>query len=227
VKILHLADLHRRWFDWVSEQAPRFDLLVIAGDLLDGFSDLPMHTQAGQCSAWLHSLRTPIAVCSGNHDFWPKSRTGLVDPDAEGGWLRRLRGKGKIVAVDGDVVDFCGLRIAVNGWLQVPDLFSGHLDIVVSHAPPKGCAYACGNDGCDNGDPQLWDVLRWDPPSLLLAGHIHEPRKHWCRWPPTNRKTLVLVPGYEAGKIEPAHWVIDTAARTAKHSSSRKAVNYR
>ncbi len=157
-----------------------------------------MHTQAWQCSAWLLSLRTPTVVCSGNHDFWPKSRTGSVDPDAEGAWLRRLRGKGNIVAVDGDTVEFGGLRIAVNGWLQVPPLSSGHFDIVVSHSPPKGCPCASGVNGQDNGDPQIWDVLRWDPPSLLLAGHIHEPRKHWCRWPPTNPRTLVLVPGYEA-----------------------------
>ena len=211
----------------MEEQAPRYDLVIIAGDLLDGFSDVPVHTQAWQCSTWLLSLRTPTVVCSGNHDFWPKSRTGPVDPDAEGAWLRRLRGRGSIVAVDGDTINAGALKIAVNGWLQVPALSSGELDIVVSHAPPKGCACACGKDGHDNGDPQLWDVLRWDPPGLLLAGHIHEPRKHWCRWPPTNRKTLVLVPGYEAGKAEPAHWVIDTAAQTARHSSGGKAVSYR
>ena len=227
MKILHLADLHRWWFSWVEEQAPHYDLLVIAGDFLDGLSDVPMHTQAWQCSMWLLSLRTPTVVCSGNHDFWPQSRTGSVDPDAEGAWLHRLRGKRSIVAVDGDTVEFGGLRIAVNGWLQVPPLSSGHFDIVVSHSPPKGCPCASGVNGQDNGDPQIWDVLRWDPPSLLLAGHIHEPRKHWCRWTPTNRTTLVLVPGYVAYATAPAHWLIDTAARTARHSSSRKAVTYR
>ena len=227
MKILHTADLHLRWFDWVAEQAPRYDLVIIAGDLLDGFSDVPVHTQAWQCSKWLLSLRTPTVVCSGNHDFWPKSRTGAVAPDAEGAWVRRLRGKGNIVAVDGDTIEFGGLRIAVNGWLQVPRLSSGHHDIVVSHAPPKGCACASGADGNDNGDPQIWDVLRWDTPSLLLAGHIHDPRKCWCRWPRISPKTLVLVPGYEPRETTPAHWAIDTAAHTARHCGSGKAVSYR
>jgi Icc-related predicted phosphoesterase len=228
MKILHTADLHLRWFDWVAEQAPHYDLLVIAGDLLDRFADVPMHTQVEQCSDWLLSLRTPTVVCSGNHDFWPQPRTGSVDPDAEGAWLRRLRGKGNIVAIDGDTINAGELKIAVNGWLQVPAMSSGHVDIIVSHAPPKGCACAIGGaDEHDNGDSQLWDVLRWDPPSLLLAGHIHDPRKRWCRWPPINPKTLVVVPGFVAYATTPAHWVIDTAARTAKHSSRGKAVSYR
>ena len=130
------------------------------------------------------------------------------------------------MAVDGDTIKFGGLRIAVNGWLQVPDI-DGHVDILVTHAPPKGCACAGGADGNDNGDSQIWDVLGWDPPSLLLAGHIHDPRKRWCRWPPTNPKTLVLVPGYVAYATTPAHWVIDTLAHTAGHSGSGKAVSYR
>jgi Icc-related predicted phosphoesterase len=141
--------------------------------------------------------------------------------------LHRLRGKGNIEAIDGDTINAGRLKIAVNGWLQVPALSSGHFDIVVSHAPPTGCACASGADRHDHGDPQIWDVLRWDPPSLLLAGHIHEPRKYWCRWPPTNPKTLVLVPGYVAYATTPAHWVIDTEEHTAKHSSSGKAVTFR
>ena len=35
--ILHVSDLHfdKRWFHWLSVFAPRHDVLVIAGDLLD------------------------------------------------------------------------------------------------------------------------------------------------------------------------------------------------
>jgi Icc-related predicted phosphoesterase len=39
MKLLLTADLHYRlhWFRWLIEQAPDFDLICIAGDLLDMF----------------------------------------------------------------------------------------------------------------------------------------------------------------------------------------------
>jgi Icc-related predicted phosphoesterase len=39
MKLLITADLHFRfhWFRWLIEQAPDFDLVCIAGDLLDMF----------------------------------------------------------------------------------------------------------------------------------------------------------------------------------------------
>ena len=44
MKILVVADLHYnlKQFDWVLEHAPRFDLVIIAGDLLDlaGHADI-------------------------------------------------------------------------------------------------------------------------------------------------------------------------------------------
>jgi len=220
MKILLVADLHlqHEWFDWVASQAARFDLLVIAGDLQDAFSNTPMHAQAREITKWLLELRTPTVVCSGNHDFWVKSHLVSVDTDADAAWLRRLRGKGNIVGVDGDMVDFGGLRIAVNGWLQVPAI-DGPIDILVTHAPPMGCVCAVAADGRDVGDPCLWDALKYYPPNLILAGHIHEPRRVWCRWPPPdNPTTLVLVPGFEAENPVPAHWIIDFDRHVAIHS---------
>jgi Icc-related predicted phosphoesterase len=228
MRILHLADLHaeHEWFNWVASQAPLFDLLVIAGDLLDAFSRAPVHDQARAVSKWLLVLRTPTVVCSGNHDYWTKSRLVSVDVDADAAWLRRLRGKGNIVAVDGDITEFGSLRIAVNGWNEVP-VIESPIDILVTHAPPMGCACAGGAEGRDVGDPELWDALKYFPPRLILAGHIHEPAHHWCRWPPYGPTTLVLVPGCDEGAAIPAHWIIDTDKRTAKHSSGGNAIYFR
>jgi Icc-related predicted phosphoesterase len=222
MKVLHVADLHLQhdWFDWVSSRGAgsEFDLIIIAGDLQDAFSNTPMHDQARAISTWLVGLRTPTVVCSGNHDYWvDPART--VDTDADAAWIRRLRGKGNIIGVNGDIIDFHGLCIAVNGWLQVPDI--DHLiDILVTHAPPVGCVCAGGAEGRDVGDPELWDTLKYNSPKLMLCGHVHQPRRTWCWWPPPDDPTtLVLVPGCDEGAKVPAHWIIDTDKRIATHNS--------
>jgi Icc-related predicted phosphoesterase len=76
LKILLISDLHfqKEWFLWVAHEAPQYDLVCLAGDLLDGFSDevcvldqilwllkewKPIYLQTG----------VPLVVSSGNHDF--------------------------------------------------------------------------------------------------------------------------------------------------------------
>ncbi len=212
-----MADLHLRWFDWVAASAIQYDLLVIAGDLQDAFSPMPRHRQAKLCSEWLLSLQTPTVVCSGNHDFWPKDERVSVDTAAEGGWFRRLRGRGAIAGTDGDQISFEDLRIAVKGWSKSQRLVDP-ADIVVAHAPPTGSDSARSNSQ-DCGDPSLscsWEVT---PPLLLLCGHAHQPNSLWSHWPSGTTTTLVLVPGCDLDAPVPAYWEIDTDAAIARHSS--------
>src|SRR6202035_5781249 len=72
MKILLTADLHFRtdWFHWLIEQAPSYDLVCIAGDLLDMFNVEPTKEQARQVSKLIRELAdiVPVAICSGNHD---------------------------------------------------------------------------------------------------------------------------------------------------------------
>jgi predicted MPP superfamily phosphohydrolase len=72
VKVLLTADLHYRpdWFRWLEEEAHKYPLICIAGDLLDMFSKVPLGDQQVQVTDFLRRLagRTPVAVCSGNHD---------------------------------------------------------------------------------------------------------------------------------------------------------------
>lgn len=218
VRILHVADLHLEhdWFDWVASHCVDYDLLVVAGDLQNAFGGQSMHDQSHAVSEWLTFLKAPTLVCTGNHDWWPKERDLSVDVLAEGGWLRNLRGKGRIAAVDGDNVSIGGLRIAVNGWQQEPKDIGA--DIVVSHAPPAGCR--CAGDGLrDIGDPYLWPALAGCPPILILSGHIHEARRRSCPWPGVNPLTVVLVAGLDDQSAAPAHWIADTNLGTATHSN--------
>ena len=73
MKILLTADLHYRegWFRWLFERSANYDLVCIAGDLLDLFrSEPPRLEQAWQVSRRIRELAkvTYVALCSGNHD---------------------------------------------------------------------------------------------------------------------------------------------------------------
>jgi Calcineurin-like phosphoesterase len=72
MKLLVTADLHFRlhWFRWLIEQAPYFDLVCIAGDLLDMFKSETRLEQAREITRLIRKLAdlVPVAVCSGNHD---------------------------------------------------------------------------------------------------------------------------------------------------------------
>jgi Icc-related predicted phosphoesterase len=72
MQILITADLHYRehWFRWLITQAGDYDLICIAGDLLDMFKGEPKAVQVRQVSRWIRELAklSRVAICSGNHD---------------------------------------------------------------------------------------------------------------------------------------------------------------
>lgn len=212
MKILHVADIHHHagWMRWISENAPRFDIVALAGDLQDAFSPMGMHAQAKTLSSWITSLPTLTVVCSGNHDFWAGDARATRDVYAEAGWIRMLRGRGKVLAVDGDVIEHRGVRIAVNGWLKTPK--SSAVDILVTHAPPAGTSCSIGAEGHDVGDLEI--EVSGINPWLILSGHVHQPSSLWCRW----RDSLVLVPGRDETSGIPPYWIVDTVEKSAVHS---------
>jgi Icc-related predicted phosphoesterase len=77
VKILLTADLHFHWpwFEWLLVESERFDLVCIAGDLLDMNRPEGLLPQMIQVYEWMQRLAkrpVAIAICSGNHDFPPQ-----------------------------------------------------------------------------------------------------------------------------------------------------------
>jgi hypothetical protein len=158
-------------------------------------------------------------VCSGNHDFFPSTSTTRAY--GKGRWLRSLNrkrvppaplGEDPFATVieregiwaDGARFTLGGWRWEVCGWSQAkPDSGRG-ADILVSHAPPAGCAVAV--QACrDHGDGFLADAVRAHQPRLVLSGHIHEPR---C-WHGFVGATLCLNAGCDLRAEVPAHIVID------------------
>jgi hypothetical protein len=209
MKILHVSDLHAdtAWFDWVANTCGRFDLLVLSGDLLDMFSKVPLVDQARAVRDWIMKLDAPAVISSGNHDYWVSI---VPDEYHRAQWifdLKRRDSHKRILAVDGDVIEFRGLRIGVKGWLgQNPE---EPLDILVTHAPPSGTPCASSANGRhDNGDQDLWDLEF--KPRWILSGHIHDPARHECVWPHIDPETVVLNTGFDGHAEIPNHWVIDT-----------------
>ena len=104
MKILLTADLHCKedWFRWLEEEASKYELVSIAGDLLNIFSKVPIEDQLVFVKEFLRRLtqKTSVAVCSGNHD-----QIEVLPPLVQGGeacyaasWLEEI----------GDALGFVG-----------------------------------------------------------------------------------------------------------------------
>ena len=84
MRLLLVADLHYRLrqFDWLQHAATddrlAIDLVVIAGDLLDIRSAVPLDVQAVAVTAQLRALAsaTPVLASSGNHDLDSRDAAG-------------------------------------------------------------------------------------------------------------------------------------------------------
>lgn len=73
MRILLTSDLHGNLSDylWILEHASEFDLVCIAGDLIDAFDVRGASSQIELVVNWskkMQRLGVPIALCSGNHD---------------------------------------------------------------------------------------------------------------------------------------------------------------
>ena len=92
MNLLITADLHYRihWFRWLIEEAPKYDLVCIAGDLLDMFKSETRMEQAREIARLIRELAdiVPFAVCSGNHDN--AGRTVSHDRASVYGWFIEL-----------------------------------------------------------------------------------------------------------------------------------------
>jgi Icc-related predicted phosphoesterase len=71
MKLLLTADLHCRihWFRWLIEEAPNFDLVCIAGDLLDIFKFETRTEQSREIAKLIREL-AHWACLNKNADLW-------------------------------------------------------------------------------------------------------------------------------------------------------------
>lgn len=218
MKILSVSDLHARpqWWRWLYDQAPSYDVVCLAGDLLDMFetSEGGLRRQADHALVELANLPAAHCVCvTGNHDVWE-------DPSPEyheGAWLQRARRPG--LAVDGDVLMIGLVKFVAGGWLVPPPASRNRRTTVVTHAPPAGLAVA-EEFGEDIGDVETRHLVEsLAPGSIVLSGHVHTPR----RWNSTTENlTTCFNAGCDLRAPVPNHITINLGRREATlHTQGR------
>lgn len=229
MRILLVADLHYTLpqFDWVIRVAPEFDLVVIAGDLLDVASAVALPAQVAVMQEYLGLLARAgrVVVSSGNHD--------LTGPDHNGEqralWLSAARDLG--VPTDGDSVVQGDTLVTVCPWWDGPlgrDEVEAQLTrdasnrprrwVWVYHWPPSDSPTSWTGKR-SYGDRDLAGWIATFAPDVVLSGHVHQPPFLAAgNWADRIGSTWVFNPGKQIGPV-PAHVEIDLAAGEASWAS--------
>lgn len=225
MRLLLVSDLHYTLpqLDWVVEQAPHVDVVVMAGDHLDIASPVPLPAQITVILEYLRRLQEAgtVVVSSGNHD--------LIGPDAHGEqaalWLEEARAAG--IPTDGDSLELGDTLVTVCPWWDGPvgrEAVSAQLAadderrparwIWVYHWPPTGSP-TCWTGNRHYGDEDLVGWIDQHRPDLVLTGHVHQPPfQRDGAWADRVGTTWVFNPGRQIGPI-PSHVEIDLEAGEA------------
>ena len=218
VRLLVVSDLHfdLRKLDAVLEQASDVDVVVIAGDLLDIGSALPLDAQITVVLTYLERLvaLAPTIICSGNHDLDARAPSG----EKVTRWFTEAKALG--VHVDGDSLDRDGWRLTSCAWWEGP-VTLGELEsslgqaavdrpgrwLWVFHGPPEGPLSWTGSR--HYGDPELPRLLGEHAPDIVLCGHIHQaPFTDEGSWVERRGPTWLFNGGHQPGAL-PTSIVLD------------------
>jgi len=201
MRIFLLADLHNRvdWYRWLSQQ--KADLMVIAGDFLDGFHPGGLLPQMLSFREWCAQFRGSLALCSGNHDG--NEADGGVDPDGLAGlpeekrqavlemlsakhWMDSLERPGLVTDARTALFETSGGPLVVttipfNHWLR-GNTFADDLWRTGAMLRKSCCTHwlvlhheppAGTSVGGPSGDPELFYKIRVYRPNFVVSGHQH------------------------------------------------------
>ncbi len=213
MKILHVSDLHSHvaWFDWLIAQTD-YDLVCLTGDILNlGDLSSEVDREINVALNRLVEIRTPLAMCSGNHDLH------YLGGQDRAQWMKLLRRKN--VWIDGEAFWFCDYRFRCIGWCD-PVPRGARDDFWLMHAPPFGAKTSMVAGGISHGDEEARDVcLAGDGPLFTLGGHVHHALGFWS----ILNETITLNPGRGNNPACPSHIVIDLKERTMTRHKATSA----
>ena len=230
MRLLAVADLHYSLpqFDWVLEVAPDFDVVVLAGDLLELASIVDRRAQAIVVRKYFDRLRavTRLVICSGNHDLDSPQESG----EKVAKWLAASPYDG--IITDGESIQLDGILITVCPWWDGPITRAGiavqlgeaakterKLWIWIHHAPPDKSPTSWGGQRYF-GDTELAQWIVEYKPDIVLSGHVHQsPFVKDGSWVDRIGNTWVFNAGQQFG-APPTHIIIDTEAGEALWFSS-------
>jgi Icc-related predicted phosphoesterase len=230
MRILVVSDLHYtlKQLDWVTSSASDYDLVVIAGDLLDISSLVAPDAQIAMVLEYLARVAatTQLVVCSGNHDL---DDVNALDERAAV-WLERAVDAG--VVVDGARLDTEHLLVTVCAYWDGPlsqaqvgeqlaadqELVGDRLWIWAYHAPPDNSRTSWTGKRY-YGDDVLNAWIERYSPAVVLCGHVHtSPFVDGGGWHDRIGSTLVLNAGTQIGPV-PTHIELDTDVGVARWRS--------
>lgn len=227
MKIMMTNDLHGSIanYRWVLAHAREWDLIVIAGDLFDGFAKGGLWPQFCAFHTWLNQLQltgVPLAFCSGNHDTFHPSEESLEGLD-----LIQKELLSRLLLNDYWANAFAQANVYVDGTTHL--LSIGKEQILITALP-----YDAGDGNGSSAISRVWSesiiqrrqhpkadwlVLHHEPPadtsvggmngnewianriteaspSYLLSGHIHnQPYFPHGSWLDRMRRTWCFNPG--------------------------------
>jgi len=226
VRLLCTADLHYRLpqLDWLVEQAPSVDVLILPGDLLQVVGSAPLEVQIVVLKKYLATLaeHTVVLASSGNHDLDGPGPHG----DQHAGWMREIAAAN--LYVDGDSVDIDDVRFTVCPWwdgvasreavdaqLAAADVDRPRRWVWVYHSPPAGTRL-CTTGSREYPDEDLAAWIDRYSPDAVICGHIHQaPWADGGGWADRRGTTWVFNAGHQSGDM-PAHIELDLDARRAE-----------
>jgi len=207
MKILHVSDLHSHlaWFDWLIAQT-NYDLICLIGDILNlGDLSSEIDREIDAAMNRLAEIRTPLAMCSGNHDLH------YLGGQDQAQWMKSLRRKN--VWIDGDAFWFRDYRFRCVGWCD-PVPRGARDDFWLMHAPPFGAKTSMVAGGISHGDEEAREVcLLGDGPRFTLGGHVHRA----LGFSGVLHETVSLNPGRGDNPEIPNHIVLDLKTQTTTH----------
>jgi hypothetical protein len=195
VKLLLTADFHyhKPWFEWLLRVANRYDLICIAGDLLDIYHPDGLVPQLIYVYEWMQmltKLQIPVALCSGNHDLpgnqpilipgvsIRKDKLPILGEFAKHRhWLHALK-MSHLVAVDDDSKIVRARSAEAINVVCLPYAADGHVRplspdalprIILHHEPPAQTLVSEPK----TGSREFALVIARQQPTWTLSGHVH------------------------------------------------------
>lgn len=221
MRCLVVSDLHYALpqFDWLMSAAPKYDLVIFAGDALDVGSAVDFGAQTLVVRKYLQRIAavTRIVFCTGNHDL--DSRNDAGEKIAR--WIEDVRRLG--VPCDGDAIVLDDTLYTILPWWDGPivrDRLVAQLAVDAQrrdglrwiwahHAPPRNSPTSwSGKQSFGDADLVAW-IAQYSP-DLVISGHIHQaPFVSDGSWVDRIGKTWVFNSGRQYG-APPAYIVFDT-----------------
>jgi len=231
MRILLVADLHYalKQLDWVASVAADYELVIVAGDMLDIASRVSADAQIAVTLEYLSRIaaKTTVIASSGNHDLNARNELG----EKAAPWLETATAAG--VLIDGTRLETDRVLVTVCPWWDGPKtravvgrqladdapLVGDRLWIWVYHAPPDESPTSWTGKR-HYGDTDLVAWIAEHHPGIVLSGHVHQaPWASEGGWSDRIGSTLVLNAGRQGGPV-PTRIEIDTDAGTAQWFSA-------